>query len=167
MRFVAESVIHTTPEELFAFHELPDALQRLTPAWEHSRILRHADSLQLGAQVEAEIRVFGLFRFRIDVVHTLYDPPRLFEDRQTRGPFRSWRHRHIVEIHPEGAKLIDDIELELPLQPFSRWLAPLIVYPRLRRLFEFRHRVTREYLEGRARDSRSHSTSSAASRQWP
>jgi ligand-binding SRPBCC domain-containing protein len=145
MRFVAESVIRTTPEELFAFHELPDALQRLTPPWERSRVLRHAESLLPGAQVEAEVRVLGIFCFRLEVVHTLYDPPRLFEDQQKRGPFRSWRHRHIVEAHAEGAKLIDEIELELPFEPWSRWLAPLLVFPRLRRLFEFRHRVTREY----------------------
>jgi ligand-binding SRPBCC domain-containing protein len=147
MRFVAETVIPTTPEALFAFHELPDALQRLTPPWEHSRILRPAPNLHAGARVEAEVRILGFLRFRLDVVHTRYEPPHLFEDQQTRGPFRKWRHQHIVEPHPEGAKLIDDIEFELPFEPFSRWAAPLLVYPRLRRLFAFRHQVTRDYFE--------------------
>jgi ligand-binding SRPBCC domain-containing protein len=145
MRFVAETVVHTTPAELFAFHELPDALQRLTPPWAHSRVLRHAESLHAGARVEAEVRVLGVLRFRLDVVHTRYEPPQLFEDQQTRGPFRKWRHQHIIEPHPDGAKLIDDIEFDLPFAPFSRWVAPLLVYPRLRRLFAFRHRVTRDY----------------------
>jgi len=36
MRFTKESVIRATPERVFAFHELPDAFERLMPPWETS-----------------------------------------------------------------------------------------------------------------------------------
>lgn len=143
MRFRAESVIRTTPERLFAFHELPDAVDRLMPPWERARVLERAPDLLPGRRAVAEVRVFLWFTMRIESVHTVYDPPHRFEDEQVRGPFRRWHHSHIIEPHPEGAVLIDEIDFEPPFALVSGW----IVKRRLRRLFAYRHRVTREWCE--------------------
>jgi len=143
VRFVARSVIRTTPERLFAFHELPDAIDRLMPPWERARVLERAPDLLPGRRLVAEVEVALGFFMRIESVHTLYDPPRRFDDEQTRGPFRRWHHRHIVEPHPDGAVLIDDIDFEPPFALISRW----IVIRRLQRLFDYRHHITREWCE--------------------
>ena len=152
LRFSHESVIRAAPERVFAFHELPDALARLTPPWERTRVVRAASSLRPGEVAVVETRLFGLFKTRWVAEHTLYDPPRMFEDVQREGPFRAWRHRHLVEPHEGGALLRDEIEFEPPLGPLGRAAAPLLITPRLKRLFEYRHRVTREWCEGAARD---------------
>jgi ligand-binding SRPBCC domain-containing protein len=146
--FVKESLIRARPERVFAFHELPDALGRLTPPWERVRIVEHAPDLRVGARAVVETRILGLVPARWVARHTAYDPPRMFEDVQESGPFRSWRHRHTVEPHAEGAVLRDEIEYEPPFGALGRALAPLLVEPRLRRLFEYRHAVTREWCEG-------------------
>ena len=62
MRFIHESVIRATPDRVFAFHELPDALPRLTPPWERGHVVALPRSLQVGEQTVVEIRVLGLFR---------------------------------------------------------------------------------------------------------
>ena len=80
--------------------------------------------------------------------HTAYDPPRSFEDVQERGPFRRWRHRHVVEPHPQGATLRDEIDYEPPLGPLGRLAEPFLIKPRLRKLFDYRHAVTRAWCEG-------------------
>lgn len=49
MTFEKESLIRATPERVFAFHELPDALKRLTPPWENVRIVKGVENLQVGA----------------------------------------------------------------------------------------------------------------------
>jgi ligand-binding SRPBCC domain-containing protein len=147
MMFVKESVIRASPERVFAFHELPDALRRLTPPWERARVLEHASSLRVGARAVVETRIFGVVPVRWVALHTAYEPPRMFEDVQVSGPFRSWRHRHTVEPHAGGALLRDEVEYEPPLAGLGRALAPLLVEPRLRRLFEYRHAVTREWCE--------------------
>ena len=151
MTFVKESIIGASPERVFAFHELPDALARLTPPWESTRVVSHAQSLRPGAQTIVETRILGLIPARWVALHTAYDPPRMFEDVQVEGPFKSWRHRHFVEPHEKGALLRDEVEYETPLGVLGRLGAPLLVEPRLRRLFEYRHRVTREWCEGAAR----------------
>jgi ligand-binding SRPBCC domain-containing protein len=147
MNFVKESVIEATPERVFAFHELPDALARLMPPWESARIVRAAESLRPGAKTIIETRVLGLFTVRWEALHTAYDPPRMFEDVQLSGPFRKWRHRHLVSPHGGGTTLRDEIEYEPPLWPAGRLAAPILIVPRLKRLFDYRHRVTKEWAE--------------------
>ena len=147
MLFVKESIIRATPERVFAFHELPDAFARLMPPWENSRIIESAKSLKPGARAIVETKLFGLWPSRWEALHTAYDPPRMFEDRQTSGPFRSWRHRHLVRPHAEGAVLRDEIEYQPPLGLMGRLVAPLLVAPRLEKLFAYRHEVTRRWCE--------------------
>src|SRR4029079_1850481 len=101
MRFVKESLIHATPERVFAFHEQPDALKLLTPPWENSRVVQPASIAEIGAHAIIQTSLFGL-RLHWIAEHTAYDPPHVFEDVQVKGPFRSWRHRHIVEPHEDG-----------------------------------------------------------------
>ena len=147
MNFIRESLIHASPERVFAFHELPDVFERLMPPWENSRIIQSAPNLLPGATAIIETRILGLIPARWEARHTVYEPPHLFEDVQVKGPFRKWRHRHRIEPHAEGAILRDEIEYEPPLGLLGRLASPFMVEPRLRRLFEYRHRITREWCE--------------------
>jgi hypothetical protein len=146
--FVKESLIRAAPERVFAFHELPDALPRLTPPWETARVVQTARISDVGSRAVVETRLLGLFRVRWVALHTAYDPPRSFEDVQERGPFRRWRHHHVVTPHADGATLRDEIDYEAPLGPLGRLAAPFLVEPRLRKLFDYRHEVTRAWCEG-------------------
>lgn len=145
MEFIAESIIRCRPERLFAFHELPDALQRLTPSWEKTRVLQAATSLRPGSRAIEEIRVAPLVWIRTEAVHIVYEPPFLFEDEMVKGPFRRWHHRHIIAAEGDGARLTDAIELEPPFGWIGRRLAPWVILPRLRKLFAYRHEVTRAW----------------------
>lgn len=147
MLFVKESIIRATPERVFAFHELPDAFRRLMPPWEKGTIIQAAPDLRPGARAIIETKVLGLFKFQWVAEHTLYDPPHLFEDIQIKGPFRAWRHTHIVKPHPDGATLRDQIEYQPPFGPLGRLMSPIIIIPRLEKMFDYRHRVTREWCE--------------------
>lgn len=147
MRFVARSVIHCTPERLFAFHELPDVLERLLPPWEQAHVVQSAASLTMGNFAIVKIRIAPLLWTYIESFHAIYEPPHVFEDVQVRGPFRSWRHRHVVEAHADGAQLTDEIDFEPPGGLVGRWLAPRIIVPRMRRGFAYRHEVTRQWCE--------------------
>lgn len=147
MRFVKESVIRASPERVFEFHEQPNVLSLLMPPWESVRVIQAARISEVGGEAIMETKVFGPIKMRWVARHTLYDPPHLFEDVQVKGPFRSWRHRHIIESHTEGAILRDEIDYEPPLGFLGRALAPLLVQQRLQRLFDFRHEVTRAWCE--------------------
>ena len=149
MRFVKESVIRASRERVFAFHEQPDVLSLLLPPWESARVIQTAKISEVGTSAIIETRILGPIKTRWVAQHTLYDPPHVFEDVQMKGPFRSWRHRHIVEAHAEGAILRDEIDYEPPLGFLGRALAPLLVERRLQKLFDYRHEVTRRWCEGK------------------
>lgn len=147
MLFVKESLIHASRERVWAFHELPDALERLTPPWEQVRVIERAQGLQVGSRAIIETKLFGLLPVKWVAEHTRYEPPRLFEDVQVSGPFKSWRHRHVIEAHAAGAMLRDEVEYEPPLGFLGKLAAPLAVTPRLERMFAYRHEVTRRWCE--------------------
>jgi len=147
MRFTAHAHIRATPERVFAFHELPDALQRLTPPWEKMRVVQAAASLRPGSRAMVMVRVAPLVWIRTESLHTVYEPPELFVDEQVRGPFGAWRHRHRIVADGDGARLSDEVDFEPPFGLLGRPFAPWIVLPRLRKLFAYRHDVTRAWCE--------------------
>lgn len=147
MKFVKESIIKASPEKVFAFHLLPDAIERLIPPWENAEIIRKADITKIGSQAVIEQKIFGIFPSRWIAEHTKYEPPKMFEDVQISGPFKSWRHRHIIEPHEEGALLRDEIDFEPPLGIFGKLAAPFAILPKLEKMFDYRHEVTKRYCE--------------------
>lgn len=148
MRFVKESLIEASAERVFAFHEEPDAFERLQPPWQKVEILQPPTSLEVGTRVVLRIG-FGPFWQTLVAEHVAYEPGRRFADRMIEGPFASWLHEHVVTPKgPDRCLLTDDIEYTLPLgragQLFGGWIARRM----LERLFDHRHAVTREACEG-------------------
>ena len=147
MQFVKESIIKAAPERVFAFHELPDAIERLVPPWESVKIIQKADISKVGSRAILEQKIFGLIPSKWIAEHTKYEPPREFEDVQISGPFATWRHRHIIESHADGAILRDEIEFEPPLWILGQIAAPVFITPKIEKMFAYRHEVTRKWCE--------------------
>lgn len=147
MRFSKSTLIKASPDRVFEFHLLPDAFERLVPPWENAKIIQKADVTKIGSRAIIEQKIFGLVPMQWVAEHTAYDPPRMFEDIQVSGPFKSWRHRHIVEPHPEGAMLIDEIDFEAPMGFLGTIVAPMLILPKIEKMFDFRHEVTKNWCE--------------------
>ncbi len=147
MKFIKESVIKAAPERVFAFHELPDAFERLIPPWENAKVIQKADISKIGSRAIIEMKIFGIYPVKWVAEHTRYEPPRLFEDVQISGPFHSWRQDHIVNPHEEGAMLRDEVHYEPPFWIFGQIAAPFAVVPQLEKMFAYRHEVTRKWCE--------------------
>ncbi len=143
---IFETQFDATQQDVFRFHERPDAIRLLTPWWSGARVKRPAASLRPG---ERALVLLGVGPLAIEwlVEHVAYEPPRLFVDVQVRGPFVRWRHTHHVLAERDGTRLRDEIEYEAAGGP----LAPLIdhgtIRPMLARLFRYRHAVTRRCVE--------------------
>jgi ligand-binding SRPBCC domain-containing protein len=147
MQFVKQSVIRAAPQRVFEFHEQPEALALLTPPWEQARVISSAKISEVGSKAIVDVSVLGIFSMKWIAQHTAYDPPHYFEDIQIKGPFKSWRHGHIIKPDAAGAVLRDEIEYEPPLGFIGRLIAPVVIERRLQRLFDFRHEVTRRWCE--------------------
>jgi uncharacterized protein len=144
--FVATTIVPASAEAVFAWHEAPGALERLTPPWGGVTVLSRDGGIRNGARVSLRVRL-GPLPLRWDFEHVDYQPGRSFTDRQVRGPFRSWRHVH--RMIPRGGHeclLEDSIEYELPFGGLGRLFEPMI-QRRLARLLAFRHEMTRRAFE--------------------
>jgi len=147
MQFIKEIIIKAAPERVFAFHELPDAFERLIPPWESVKVVQRAEISEIGSETIIKSKVFGFFPVKWVARHTKYEPPRMFEDVQISGPFKSWRHQHIVLPHESGALLRDEIEYEPPLSFVGKAVAPIFIESKLEKMFAYRHEVTRKWCE--------------------
>ena len=147
MKFVKKSVIRCSQERLFAFHELPDAFERLIPPWEDVEVIQKADIRQLGSRAIIRIRILGPIRERWVAEHTIYEPPHLFEDIQVEGPWKHWRHRHIVEPCGHGSLLRDEIEYTAPFGLIGEIAVRFVMGDKLQKTFDFRHDVTKKWCE--------------------
>jgi ligand-binding SRPBCC domain-containing protein len=148
MRFTKATTIRASAEEVFAFHETPDAFSRLQPPWQKTEILQPPTSLEVGTRVVLRTKIGPLWQ-TIVAEHVAYEPGRMFADRMIEGPFAAWEHRHLVAPRDDGTcVLTDDIEYELPFGAVGRLFGNWLARRNLERLFDFRHRVTREACEG-------------------
>ena len=143
MRLFRRTLMPASAARVYAFYEQPDALARLIPPWERITILQGPTSLATGTRVVLRQWV-GPFRFTVESEHLACNPGHGFVDRMVRGPFHKWVHEHRFEhIHETASWLVDDLEYELPLEPLSLPVLPLI-HARVERMFAWRHDVTKE-----------------------
>ncbi len=144
MQFVKESRIDASPEAVFAFHEAPGALERLTPPWEHVRVVEGGDSIRPGSRVVLETRI-GPLPVRWVAEHTEYEEGRMFADRQVSGPFASWHHRHLFLDDGRGGTILrDEVDYDPPLGAVGRLAGAGFIEQKLRKMFDYRHEVVRK-----------------------
>lgn len=147
MQFVKESRIAGPAETVFRFHESPGALRYLIPPWENMQVVESSGSLQPGSKVILAGRILGFLPVRWVAVHTEYEPPHMFADRQESGPFAYWYHRHwFLDDGQGGTILRDEVEYRPPLGLLGRWLAGWLIRRQLERMFTFRHDTTRRLI---------------------
>jgi ligand-binding SRPBCC domain-containing protein len=148
--FEYASLIAAPVETVFAFHQRPDALELLTPPWAGVRVLRRTGGIGPGAEVELLVPI-GPFRKRWLAVHTDFEQDRLFVDEQREGPFRRWVHRHEFYDAGGSTRLVDRVFFSLPGGPPADFAAAWLAKLQLRRMFRYRHEITRRHTEPQAR----------------
>lgn len=147
MTFIKESRIAAPPDRVFAFHESPGALERLTPPWEKVEVVEGGASIRPGSRVVLRTKL-GPISLRWVAEHTEYDPPHLFADRQVSGPFASWYHRHRMLDDGQGGTILrDEVDYMIPFGLLGRTFGRGMVATKLRRMFDYRHEVTKKIVE--------------------
>ena len=136
-------------DEVFEFFSDPKNLARITPESLGFEILEAPSrKLREGDRIRYRIRLFGVPLQWVTLIEEWHDG-HSFVDLQERGPYRLWRHLHeFVEV-PEGVRMSDRVEYELPLGILGRVFGGWLVRRQLDAIFDFRGRVIREVFSER------------------
>ncbi len=138
-RFELATTLPVAADVAFAWHARPGALARLLPPWQRIEVVSQHGGIEPGARVELRLRA-GPFARRWLAVHGEKVEGRSFTDRQERGPFAQWEHRHAFEpVSATSCRMVDAIRYALPGAPLTQWLLGGAVRRRLAQAFAYRH----------------------------
>jgi ligand-binding SRPBCC domain-containing protein len=137
-RLAREQVVRAGLDEVFAFFAQARNLEALTPGWLRFEVLTPEPvDMGEGTLIDYRLRLHGLplrWRSRIE----RWEPEAAFVDRQVRGPYRLWHHRHEFEATPQGTVVRDIVHYGLPLGPLGQFAHTLLVQRDLSRIFDYR-----------------------------
>jgi ligand-binding SRPBCC domain-containing protein len=145
-RLQREQYLDHPLQEVFAFFAQAHNLERITPPWLSFQVLSTSPiEMRVGTLIDYRLRVHGLplrWTSRIED----WEPGRTFVDRQLRGPYALWRHRHTFAESGQGTVVRDEVDYALPLGGLGNLVHPLFVRRDLERIFAYRHQAVPELL---------------------
>lgn len=137
-RLHREQLVARPVNEVFAFFSQARNLELITPPWLRFEVLTPEPiEMAPGALIDYRLWLRGVplrWTSRIEA----WETDRGFVDRQLRGPYQLWHHRHEFAAHPAGTIVRDDVRYALPFGPLGRLVHALIVRRDLQRIFDHR-----------------------------
>jgi ligand-binding SRPBCC domain-containing protein len=137
-RLEREQLIERPPAEVFDFFAQARNLEAITPPWLGFEVLTPEPiAIGPGTLIEYRLRLHRVplrWLTRIEA----WETGRLFVDRQVRGPYRVWHHRHEFEPHPRGTVVRDRVHYALPLGVLGAAARLAFVRRDLERIFDYR-----------------------------
>jgi ligand-binding SRPBCC domain-containing protein len=134
------------PDEVFGFFAQAHNLEKITPSWLRFEV-RGTEPARMGegTRIHYRLRLHGVplrWTSRIEE----WDPGRAFVDRQLRGPYRLWHHRHTFAADGDGTIVADEVHYALPLGRIGELGHALFVRRDLERIFDYRQAAVRRLL---------------------
>ncbi|GAB4458587.1 MAG: hypothetical protein OHK0029_20040 [Armatimonadaceae bacterium] len=139
--------IDRSPQAVFDFLTDLKNVERLAAPDSPQEVVDGGDGeLAAGSRFTLRIKQ-GALRQKMEMEIAQFEPPTLFVERQVRGPFASWQHRHRMEAFQKGTLLTEQIEYTLPAGPLGALTEKLWVGAQWEAYFAYRHQEAKRLLE--------------------
>ncbi len=136
-----------TPAEVYAFHEDPRNITKISPASLRVERVECLVPARARDEFRLAVRLFGVPLEWIGVWEEA-DPGRRLIDGARKSPFLHWRHQHLFEgtgTSCDHTLMTDRVEYALPWGPCGRLLDVTLMPVVFAIVFMARHRATRNY----------------------
>jgi ligand-binding SRPBCC domain-containing protein len=138
-RLQREQYVDRPLADVFHFFAEAHNLERITPPWLSFTVLTPDPiEMRVGALIDYRLRVHGVpvrWTSRIED----WEPGSSFVDRQLRGPYGLWHHRHTFAEAGEGTVMRDEVDYAMPFGVLGDLAHSLFVRRDLERIFTYRH----------------------------
>jgi ligand-binding SRPBCC domain-containing protein len=132
--------------DAFAFFSDAGNLERITPPELKFHIITPQPiKVRQGTLIDYRLKLRGFpVKWRTEI--HVWDPPHAFVDRQIRGPYKQWVHRHsFFEIDKNTTLIEDEVKYRLGFSPFGE-VAHFLVRRELDYIFDYRQARVAELL---------------------
>src|SRR4051812_32913146 len=104
-------------EDVYAWHGRPGAFQRLQPPWERITVANIAGTFGTdGYRISFHAPLLGPIKGTWFADAYDFQPGKQFQDRQLKGPFAYWNHKHrFLAEGPQSSLLEDQLDYRPPL----------------------------------------------------
>jgi ligand-binding SRPBCC domain-containing protein len=137
-RLEREQLVARPLPDVFAFFAEAENLERITPPWLRFEVIGSKPArMGTGTRIEYRLRLHGIPLRWVSRIEE-WEEQRAFVDRQVRGPYRLWRHRHEFEPRGDATVVRDRVDYTLPFGSAGRLAHELFVRRDLDRIFDFR-----------------------------
>ena len=137
-------------DRVFEFFAAARNLERITPPWLRFEVRTPVPvRMEVGAVIDYRLRVHGIplgWTSQIEV----WEPGRQFVDRQLRGPYGLWHHRHTFADSAGATIVEDEVHYAAPFGVFGELAQPLLIARDLELIFDHRQHAVRRILDGEA-----------------
>ena len=124
--------------DVFSFFSDPANLARITPRSLGFEIVDAPKRpLRAGDRIRYSIRILGIPIPWVSHISEWEEGTR-FVDEQEKGPYRRWRHEHLLRPSGNGVAMHDRVEYELPLGRIGAFVGGWWVRRNLRKIFDYR-----------------------------
>jgi ligand-binding SRPBCC domain-containing protein len=138
--------IPCTLDEAWDFFSNPSNLPQITPVYMSFKIIsqHHSEKMYPGQIIEYTVTPVARIRIYWMTEITHVENKKFFIDEQRYGPYSMWHHQHHFREIPGGIEMTDIVHYKNPLGFIGSLMNPYLVKPRLKKIFEFRHRKIEE-----------------------
>lgn len=143
--FIKSSYINCDIKSLFDFHLDTNNLTKITPTNIKVELLTK-DFKPVVSQVlkikSTKYFIPMMWEVKIEKI----EEPNLLVDIALKSPFKFWEHKHIFINHGNFSELKDVITFKMPFGIFGKLLEGFVKKD-LQKMFDYRHKATKEILE--------------------
>ncbi len=128
-------------EAVFKFFADAGNLERITPPKLNFQIIsKQPIDIKKGALIDYKLKLRGLpLTWRTEISE--WNPPYSFVDRQLKGPYKQWIHRHtFTDLSENVTKIDDEVRYRLPLEPFGDAIH-FLIRKELDYIFDYRQKT--------------------------
>ena len=134
-------------DRVFELFSVARNLERITPAWLRFEVRTPEPvAMEVGALIDYRLHYRGVplgWTSQIEV----WEPGRQFVDRQVRGPYGLWHHRHTFAESGDATVIEDEVHYAAPFGALGEIAQPLFIERDLGRIFDYRHQAVRRILD--------------------